>query len=446
MSIANMTRPPGPRGRLLLGDFPDFLRDPLGFLQGLARQHGDVVAYRMGPEKATLLVHPDDIKDVLVTRQRCFHKGNLLKRARAILGEGLLTSETNFHMRQRRLVQPAFSKTRLARYGEIFVLESQTMAAAWQPNTEVNMHTEMMALTLSIVARTLFGANVSAESDEVGHAIAKTLRFFNYMLLPMSEILSYLPFPAAIDYRRARRRLDQTIFRIIQDRYDSGRDEGDLLSMLLMARDEETDNSRLSMQQVRDEALTLFLAGHETTANALTFAWYLLAQHPEAQTTLAAELQTQLGDRPPTWSDVARLPFTGHVISETLRLYPPVWAVGRQVVEEVEVGGYTLPLGSLVLLSPYVTQRDARYFDDPDSFKPQRWAVAAERPKFSYFPFGGGAHVCVGEHFARAEAVLILATLAQRWRPNLASDFRLQLTPSITLRAKSGIPMRLEEN
>ena len=435
------TAPPGPKGIPLLGIYPRFRKDPPEFLAQMAREYGDVVYMQIGRQQVYFVNHPDIIREILVNQQHKFKKSRVLERARVLLGDGLLTSEGDFHKRQRRLAQPAFHRDRLIGYGAIMVERACAARERWHNGQLMDVSQEMMHLTMDIVARTLFSARVDDEADEIGQAMSDVLGLFETILLPFSELLEKLPLPSVRRFHRARERLDATIYRMIAERRASGEDKGDLLSMLLLAQDEEGEGG-MTDKQVRDEALTLFLAGHETTANALTWAWYLLSQHHDAEARLHKELDAVLGRRAPAVDDLARLPYTTAVISETLRLYPPAWGVGRRTLEDVELGGYLVPKGKVVLMSTYVTHRDPRWFPEPLSFQPERWLTEdPTRPKFAYFPFGGGTRVCIGERFAWMEGILLLATLGQKWSMALAPGHPVATRPLITLRPRYGMRM-----
>lgn len=447
--MATLKRPPGPKGKLLGGNFTAFRRDSLAYLQKAASEHGDIVYFRFGPQDVFFLNHPDYIKDVLVTHHQSFMKGRALQRAKRLLGEGLLTSEGDFHRRQRRLAQPAFHRGRIASYGTVMTDYAARTSSRWRDGETLDMSQEMMHLTLAIVGKTLFDTDVEAEADEIGAALTTVMELFDFLLMPFSELLEKLPLPLphVRRFQKAKERLDETIYRIIEERRRSNEDRGDLLSMLLSARDEEGDGGQMNDEQVRDEVMTLFLAGHETTANAMTWTWYLLSQHPDVEAKLHEELSEVLGDgRQPTVEDVPRLRYTEMVVAESMRLYPPAWAIGRLALKGHEVGGYTIPAKALVLLSPYVTHRDARYFPDPTRFDPERWTLEAKesRPQFAYFPFGGGTRRCIGEGFAWMEGILLLATLARDWRMRLVPGHRVETLPVITLRPKHGMRMTLK--
>ena len=443
-----MVKPPGPKGRLLVGVLPEFRKDPAGFLEKVARQYGDVVYIPLGRQHIYYVGHPDAIRDVLVTHQNKFKKSRMLERARVLLGDGLLTSEGGHHRRQRRLVQPAFHRDRLAGYGAVMVERAAIARDRWQSGQLFDVLQEMMRLTLAIVAKTLFSTDVDSEADDIGTALTQVFDLFEVILMPFSELLEKLPLPAVRRFKRARKRLDETIYRLIAERRASGRDTGDLLSMLLLARNDEGDeegSGGMTDVQVRDEALTLFLAGHETTADALTWAWYLLSQNPQAEAAFHAELDRALAGRLPSFDDLPQLRYTESVFAEALRLYPPAWGIGRRALEDYPVGGFVIPARSVVLMSPYAVHRDPRWFADPLVFRPERWLTEdASRPKFAYFPFGGGARVCIGERFAWMEGTLILAAIGQRWRLRLEPGHRVENHARITLRPKYGMRMIAE--
>jgi cytochrome P450 len=438
--------PPGPKNvRPFLGVLPHFRKDPPGYLLNVARTYGDLAHMRIGPQHAYVVSRPDWIRDILVTHQSNFTKSRMLERAKVLLGEGLLTSEGEFHTRQRRLVQPAFHRERLVRYAADMVECAERARAQWAPGVELDMHREMTRLTLAIVGRTLFSADVSSEADEIGAAMTEILGQFDRLLLPFSEWLQKLPLPSVRRFEKARDQLDRIVYSLIAERRASGRDQGDLLSMLLLAQDED-DHARMTDKQVRDEALTLLIAGHETTANALTWTWYLLSQNPEVEALMHEELDSVLEGKLPTFDDVPRLPYTTGVFSESLRLYPPAWGVGRRAIHDYSIDGYTIPAKSILLMSTWVVHRDPRFWPEPEKMDPLRWTPeqADRRPKFAYFPFGGGTRVCIGERFAWAEGVLVLATLAQHWKMRLAPGHPVATQAVITLRPRYGMKMTLE--
>lgn len=450
--------PPGPRLPLVGLVGPG--RDPLAMLQRLAREHGDVTFFRLGHERCYFVNHPHAIRDVLVTDQRHFTKSRGLERAKKLLGEGLLTSEGLHHLRQRRMLQPAFHRERIAGYGDVMVDYAVRLGERWQPGATYDVAHEMMRLTLAIAGKTLFDTDVESEADEVGGAVTAVLESFWLNLLPGAALLEKLPVPRLRRARAARQRLDALIYRMIAERRASGRDHGDLLSMLIAASDAAEaagasegppgelppDVRAMSDQQIRDEAMTLLLAGHETTANALTWTWYLLSQHPAVAERVRREVTSVAASRRASARDLPALPYTRQVVMESMRLYPPAWIIGRRSIGEYVIDGYRLPPRAMVFMSPYVMHRDARFFSDPERFAPERWTPQFEAalPKFAYFPFGGGARQCIGEHFAWMEAILVVATLAARWRLQLVPGHPIVLQPLVTLRSRHGLRMTAE--
>jgi cytochrome P450 len=418
----------------------DFHRDLLGFLTRMSREYGDCVALRLGLRRVYLLTHPDLIESVLVTQSRSFIKHYVIRLLRPTLGNGLLISDGDFWLRQRRLVQPAFNKSRVSSYGDIMVAYTQRMLDRWQDGETRDIHADMNRLALEIVAKALFDADVAGKARAVGEALNEGIQNFVRRWRSLYPLPLWVPTPTNLQLRRVVRRLDGVVYGIIQERRASGVDRGDLLSLLLHAQDED-DGTRMTDQQLRDECMTLFLAGHETTANAMAWTWYLLAQHPEVEEKLAAELQAVLGGRTPSVGDLPRLRYAEMVILESMRLYPPVYAFGRQATEEVTLGAFRVPKGTTVIMSQWVVQRDPRFFRGPEQFRPERWAddLARRIPKFAYFPFGGGPRLCIGNTFAMMEAVLILATMAQQYQFRLMPGQRVVPRPTVTLRPARGI-------
>ncbi|HJQ69284.1 MAG TPA: cytochrome P450 [Blastocatellia bacterium] len=440
------THPPGPKGKPVVGNLLDFRRDPLGFLLAAARQHGDIVHLQFGPQAIYLINNPDYIRDVLVANNRNFIKSRGLQLAKRFLGEGLLTSEGEFHRRQRRLSQPAFHRQRMNAYAKVMAEYGAMLRDRWRDGETVDIAQEMMRVTLAIVGKTLFDADVESEAAEIRTALTDIMQLFNRVTSPFPNLLMKLPLPSNFRFLKASRRLDATIYRIINEHRATGADRGDLLSMLLIAQDEEGDGGSMTDLQLRDEAMTIFLAGHETTANALAWTWYLLAGHAEVEARLHEEIDRELGGRLPTADDFARLKYTEMVLAEAMRLYPPAWTMGRQALNDYPIENFVVPAGSIILMSPWVMHHDERYYPDPFRFDPERWRPGSReaRPKFSYFPFGGGPRVCIGEGFAWMEGVLLIATIAQRWRMRLAEGEKVEPRPMITLRPRRGIRMTLE--
>jgi cytochrome P450 len=430
----------------VLGCLRAFRRNMLGFYTHTA-SYGDIVPYRLGRHPLCLINHPDYTEKVLIADAKNYGKRTyVLNLLVPLLGNGLLTSEGDFWLRQRRLIQPAFHKQRIGAFAEVMVDYTRRMLDGWQDGQRLDMHAAMTGLALEIVGKTLFDADVANDAEGVGAALEVVMDQF------ISRWESFLPLPvwvptrANVRFNRTVKKLDAVIYKMIAQRRQSGQERGDLLSLLLQARDED-DGTGMTDRQLRDEAMTLFLAGHETTASALSFTWYLLAQHPDAERTMLAELDNVLGGRPPTLADLPRLRYTEHVLLESMRLYPPAFGFGRVARIDCEIGGYRIPAGTTVIMIPWVTQRDSRWFADPLAFCPERWDgdLAKRLPRYAYFPFGGGPRLCIGNQFAMMEATLVLATMLQRFHYELLPDPAVVLRPVVTLRPAHGVPMKLHK-
>lgn len=441
-----VTTIPGPKSSPIRGNLPQFQKDPLRLLTQAAQEHGDIVRLRLGPRTVYLLSHPDYIEEVLV-KQKGVTKVKTANFS-PVAGNGLLRSEGEFHMRQRRLAQPGFHLKRIAGYTEVMARHTQAMLQTWQDGEVRDLHEEMMHLTLLIVAQTLFNADLTHDTHTIGEALNELLlgmnQRMNYPIL--ATITANWPLPSNRRFEKALADMDNIVYRIIGERRAGGEDVGDLLSMLLLAQDEEGTGS-MSDEQLRDEVITLLLAGHETTANALSWTWYLLAQHPEVRAKLEAELAQVLNGRFPTFADLPNLPYTDQIIQESMRLYPPAWLQGRQLNQAITFGNHTLPENSIVFFSQYVMHRHPAYWENPNAFQPERFAPenAQSRPRFAYFPFGAGTRQCIGKSFALMEAQLILAGIAQSYRLDLQGHQPITPQPLITLRPKEGIPMVLHQ-
>ncbi|MES3034380.1 MAG: cytochrome P450 [Gemmatimonadota bacterium] len=437
---------PGPKARFPGDMILRMSRARIALMRSMASTYGDVSQVTIGKQQIVLLTNPDDIRDLLVTNQRIFRKGQALERAKILVGEGLLTSEGDVHLRQRRLVQPAFHRARIGAYAGAIISAAMQRQAAWRDGETLDINRAMMLVTLDIVAATLFGASVANEGSGIGNAMDDVFNAFSLGYGPLTPLLDILPSPRRRRFNAGKQLLDATIDRIIAARRASGEDTGDLLSMLLHATDTEGDGGGMTDAQLRDEAITIFIAGHETTANALTWTWLLLARNPEAEQRLHEEVDRVLGDRAGTMDDLAQLPFTRAVVAESMRLYPPAYVVGRRAMEPFSVGGFDFPARTLFLAPQFIVHHDRRWWPEPERFQPDRWldpAVTAARPKMSYFPFGAGTRICVGEQFAWMEAMLVLATLARRWRVHVPGPDP-ELEPIITLRPRGGLPARLQ--
>jgi cytochrome P450 len=434
-------RPPGPKGRFLLGSLVEVSRDWLTFYKGCADEYGDVVRIYLAHVPVYLVVHPRDIETVLVTNAGNFTKSADYRALARVLGQGLLTSEGEFWKRQRSLIQPAFHRQSIQSYAAVMTQAAGRMLDSWKEKGERNIHEDLMRVTLEIVAQCLYGAEVTDAAERVGKAMeVVTGRFIVNASLAM---LFRFDIPVLFAWRewRAIRELNKIIGGIIQERRSSNQPQEDLLDMLLRARD--ADGNPMSDAQLRDEVMTLFLAGHETTAIALSWACYLIAQNPQIEMKLAEELQAVLGGRVPTPEDLPRLRYTEMVLKEVMRLYPAVWGIGRRAVEECELGGYRVPAGSNVFILQWRTQRDPRFFPDAERFDPERWRDDPVRsgkiPRFAYFPFGGGPRVCVGAAFAMMEATLLLAMIQQKFHLEIVPGHPIKIFASVTLRPKHGI-------
>ena len=432
--------PPEIKGNLIVGVMPEFNRDILGFVRR-GRDLGDVVRARFFYVTAYFLYHPVDIEYVLSTNAKNFVKSmslhsNFFQR---LVGNGLLTSEGEFWRRQRRLAQPGFHRQRISSYAEVMVEYARRLISSWRPGDERDIHRDMLRLSLEIVVKTLFNSNVSEDADRVERVMSELVKPFASQATLRWIVNNRLPTRAHRRFHQLAAEIDEIIYRIIGERRASGRDEGDLLSMLLAAQDE--DGSQMSDKQLRDEVITLFLAGQETTALTLSWTWYLLAQHPEVEKKFHEEIDQLLDGNAPTIADVPRLKYTEMIAKESMRLYPPGYGIGREAIEACEIGGYRVPAKTQVFMFQWATQRDPRFFENPDEFCPDRWTeeLTSTLPKYAYFTFGGGPRICIGNTFAMMEIILVLATIGQKLRFSLASDRPVEIEPAMSLRPRYGI-------
>jgi cytochrome P450 len=421
------------------------------------RRYGRAAHYRILFRDVVLLHDPSDIREVLVDKAASFGKDRTQKRMKILLGEGLITSDGEAHKRGRRIAAPAFHRQRIQRYAGQIVEIADALCAQWRPGEPMDIAAEMMRLALRITARTLFDTEVTPEIHVINDQVNIIMDLYNYLIaMPRAELLLNSPLPGMRRFRHAKERLDEVVDGMIRARMEEARrSEGgtsrsrgleerhDLLSMLLASRDDqvEGDGLKLSADELRDQVLTLFLAGYETVANALAWTWLLLGQNPQPERQMHEELDAVLAGRLPTLEDLPRLEYTSMVLAESMRLYPPAWAMGREALEDVAIGPYRLPKGTMIFFSQYIVQRDPRWFPHPERFWPERFTPEAKdaRPRFAYFPFGGGGRQCIGESFATMEATLALATIAQRWRLALVPGQTVEPQPKITLRPKGGI-------
>jgi len=411
--------------------------NPILLFEHLVRTYGRASHYMLGPSHIVFINDPGLIWEILINHPQEMIKERTQRRMKILLGEGLITSDGEIHKRQRRIAAPAFHRQRIQNYGTMMVDRASVMREEWKPGQEIDIAAEMMRLTLQVVARTIFNTDVTSDVQAINDEVNVIMDLYNFLIaLPRAEAMLHWPIPGLMRFRKARKRLDAVVHRMIEQHQKDGIDRGDLLSMLITSRDEEGDHSQMSDEQLRDEVLTIFLAGYETVANALSWTWLLLGQNPDAEARMHAEIDSALGGRLPTLDDLPRLKYTEMVFAESMRLYPPAWAMGRQTTKEVEIGPYKFPEGTYLFFSQYIMQRSEEQFPDPLRFDPERFTAEAKagRPKFAYFPFGGGNRQCIGEAFAWMEGVLLLATIAQRWRLRLVPGQQIGLSPKITLR------------
>lgn len=436
-------RPPGPKGHFLLGSMLEFNRDTLSYLDDLT-QYGDMVFLRFGPFPVYFVNHPDLVHEVLVSEASKFYKSRSTKQALSdISGVNVFTADGDVWKRERKLMQPAFHAKRIGAYADTMVDYTRQLIADWVADETLPIDQQMTKLTMNIVLKTLFDAEAGDESAELGAAMTTLFKVVDQRLQTLLDAPHWMPTARNRELWKARERIDQIVLRIIDERRKSGEDRGDLLSMLLLAQD---GSDQMSDQQVRNEALTIFGAGHETTTVAMTWTWYLLSQHPEVEARLHEEVDRVLGDQPPTLADLQHMPYSEMVVKEAMRLYPPAWATTREAIKDVTIGGYTIKKGTTVILAPWTLHRDPRWFADPHRFDPERFKPENESniPKYAYIPFGGGPRVCIGNAFAMMEARLILATIAQRYQLALDPGQVVEPERVFTLRSKYGMKMQVK--
>ncbi len=435
--------PPGPKGHWLKGNLRDFMDRRLDFLTECARDYGPIASFRLGPRRVLLVNDPDLIERVLVADNKQYIKHFGARMYRPLLGNGLLLSEGEFWLRQRRMAQPAFLKHRVTTCGATIVELTERMLESWFDGLWCDMMEEMSRLTGHIATVTFFGAEEVKDRESFNLAIYDVIAAISARFRRLIQWPDWLPLPGNLRLKRGMRRLNAIVDGFIAQGRTKKEAGDNLLSLLLHAKDE--DGSRMTDQQLRDEAMTLFLAGHETTALTLAWTWWLLAQHPEVEARLVDEWKSALGGRSPTSNDVPQLRYTEWVIMESMRLYPPAYLIGRETTAETDLGGYRLRRGTTVFLSQWVTHRDPNYWEEPNRFWPERWGTDRVKtmPKFAYYPFGGGPRVCIGSHFAMLESVLVLATIGQRFRFRIQAEPKVGLDPKITLSPLPGIPVVL---
>jgi cytochrome P450 len=444
-AVRTLKAPPGPRGIVKAAYTSLLFTHTLGFFMQLKRRYGDVVEIALGGKTLYIMSNPEHIEQIHARTGYEFIKGYTSSPSLArLLGNGLLTSEGDFWLRQRRLSAPTFHHKRIIDYASTIVDYAQRLAGEWQDGELRDIHEDMMRLTLEVVCKTLFGVDARTIQKQVAKNVSIVLGEFRrqvYLLLRIPGISS----ASRKRYGKAVDELDAVVYRIIEEHRQGDQDKGDLLSMLMAAQDE--DGSRMTDKQLRDETMTLFLAGHETTANALTWGFYLLSSNPESKRAVVKEIDDVLCGRLPTFEDLARLPFTQAVVKETLRLYPPAWRVYREAAVDMEIGGFNVPRGTGLWMGQYLVHRDPRWFSEPDKFIPERWLSEEIKnlPKYAYFPFGGGPRICIGNAFAEMEANLVLATILQKYDVDCLAGQKIVPEPSMTLRPKYGIKVHIRK-
>jgi cytochrome P450 len=462
--------PPGPTSLLPNKLLREFIHNPTETLMAITNKYGDIAHFKFGRQHVYLLNNPQFIEDVLVKNHKNFTKSRGLQVSKRLLGEGLVTSEGEYHDRQRRIIQPAFLPNLVKKYGEIVTAYSVSMCMDWKDEQKLDIHKSMINLTSSIISKAVLGSDIqSAEGNQVGDDLLTCAEYFNRLLMPFGELIEKIPIlPINKGFQKAKKRLDSIVFNMIQEHRKNTANEtskSDLLYTLLEAQDSDAGIKRMTDTQLRDEVMTIFLAGHETTANALTWTFYLLSEYPSVEAKLYEELKSVIGNgngkgnggskqeassldlRIPTVDDIPNLEYTEKIVRESMRLYPPAWTLGRQAINDYNLDGYVIPAKSIILMSQYVMHRNPKYFPEPDLFYPERWTreTRIELPRFSYFPFGGGIRGCIGEAFAWMEGILIVATVCRRWRMLHESNHKVELKPLITLRPRYGMKMQLEQ-
>jgi cytochrome P450 len=431
---------------------PGFLwarRKPLELMDRIALWPGDLAEARIGRQSFVLLKTPELVHELLVVNGPNFSKGHTAERRRffTFLGEGLLNSDGDAHRRQRRLVLPAFHRSRLAHYGETMVRTTEAAISGWRDGEVRDLASDLNQLTLAVVGHTLFASDVGGAADSIAAGFDHLVTDLNRMIFPGAALALRSPLPFARRIRRSQAALDKVVYDLIRSRRAQPADTGDLLSTLLMAEDAERPGERLDDGEIRNQVMTLFFAGQGTTANALCWVFWLLAGHPEVEAALLREIGFVLGGRSPAFADVPNLAYAGQVVTEAMRLFPPVWTMGREALVDVQLGGHMVRRGTLVLASQWIIHRDPRFFEDPQAFRPERWTDDFRKalPRFAYFPFGGGARSCIGENFAWAEMVLVLATIAGRWKLAMTPEASgIRPRPKISLGPDRPLRLRAE--
>lgn len=443
---------PGPKGYPLIGSFPALKKDPIGFFVKSVQEFGDLVRFNLGPWCAHLVSNPEHVKYVLQDNNRNYDRQTLgHKRIRAVLGNGLVNSDGAFWLRQRRIAQPAFHRQRIAAFASLVVKDTVDMLADWENYAEtgqvVDIGEEMLTITLRIVAQALLDTDVNESgANVISEAVIVAMRHINYRITNPLSLPESIPTPGNLRFHKAVAALDKIVYGMILERRKTNIEKKDFLSMLISACDEET-GEKMNDEQLRDEVMTMFLAGHETTAGTLTWVWYLLSKHPVVTRQVRLELEEVLEGRLATFEDLPKLKYTNKVLKEVLRIYPSVWTFLRSAIADDEIGGYHIPAKSIMILSPYITHRDTRFWENPEEFDPERFTPErfSQLPRFAYFPFGGGPHLCIGNDFAIMEALLIIVTVLQKYQLDLLPGPLVEIEPLITIRPRQALAMQIKK-
>lgn len=458
MERSNLEFPPGPSSIIPGKIIRQFARDPISTLTEIADEYGDISHFKLGRQHVYLINNPDYIERVLIYDHSNFKKGPRLQTAKRVVGEGLVTSEGEFHKKQRKLIQPLFLPKKISSYGAVMTDRAVDMIEQWKDGSIVNIHTELMKVTLSIICKSVMNYDMeSKQAKDFANAFSISKKYSSRLQHPMGHVLDHVPIlPKVVQATAARKTLDSIVYGLISERRNKLRSQkdntaNDLLSRLIQVQDDDA-GSIMTDKQLRDEIITILIAGHETTSNALTWTYYLLSQNPQVEKKVFEEVDSVLGGNSrdqyskPSIANLPELKYVEKVFREAMRMYPPVWSMGRFVEEDYTLGRYTIPKGSSLLFSQYVMHHNSKYYDNPETFDPDRWTEKFKMhlPRFSYFPFGGGIRGCIGEPFAWQEGILLIATISRYWSMRLAQNERVKLQPGITLNPKNGIKMKLK--